>query len=115
MPLMKTSMKLQIPIALINPSLDEMQNCFTQVLNNIVETHKYISLWGSKKATLVEPDKIKPKNYHKFVSENKEVIRINMSLQGVMFLLQPDVTALLKVNNCILEKMKNLTHFFNFL
>lgn len=94
---MKTSMILQIPTALINPTLDEIQDCFTHVLNNIVDTHKYISMWGSKKSSLADADKIKTNNYYKYVSENKEVIRINMSLQGVMYLLQPDLNALYKV------------------
>lgn len=37
------------------------------------------------------------KNYYKIVSEHKEIVRILMSLQGVMYLLKPDVAKLLKV------------------
>lgn len=39
-----------------------------------------------------------PKNYYKAVSENKEIIRVYMSLQGVMYLLSPDVTSLIDVS-----------------
>lgn len=47
-PLMKTSMELQIPITLIKPSLDEIQSSFSQVLNNILDTHKGIVMWGQR-------------------------------------------------------------------
>lgn len=39
------------------------------------------------------------KNYYKSVSENKEIVRVYMSLQGVMYLLSPDVTSLLDVSH----------------
>lgn len=55
LPIMKTSMILIIPLATINPNLDEIQTQFSQVLNNILDTHKYISMWGQesvKKATI---------------------------------------------------------------
>lgn len=39
-------MVLQIPIAIINPNLDELQNIFSQILSNVLDTHKYISMWG---------------------------------------------------------------------
>lgn len=41
-------MELQIPIALINPNLDDIQSHFTQVLNCILDTHKYIVMWGQR-------------------------------------------------------------------
>lgn len=47
-PLMKTSMELQIPITLIKPNLDEIQSTFSQMLNNILETHKNIIMWGQR-------------------------------------------------------------------
>lgn len=47
-PLMMTSMELQIPITLINPNLDDIQSHFTQVLNCILDTHKYIVMWGQR-------------------------------------------------------------------
>lgn len=42
---------------------------------------------------------IKPYNYFKIVSENKEIVRIFMSLQGVMYLVNPDILNLLEVSN----------------
>lgn len=47
-PLMKTHMELQIPLTLINPNLDDIQSHFSQVLNNILDTHKYIVMWGQR-------------------------------------------------------------------
>lgn len=41
-------MVLQIPIAIIKPSLEELQNYFSQVLNCILDTYKYIAMWGQK-------------------------------------------------------------------
>lgn len=40
----------------------------------------------------------KHKNYYKIISENKEIVRVYMSLQGIMYLLNPDVNALLEVS-----------------
>nr|CAI5817756.1 unnamed protein product [Callosobruchus analis] len=99
-PLMKSSMILQIPLAIINPTLDEVQSIFSQVLNNILDTHKYICMWGqqpSRKSAMKKEkvDDIKAKNYHKIISENKEIVRIYMSLQGVLYMLQPDVVELI--------------------
>ncbi|KAG5868053.1 hypothetical protein JTB14_022256 [Gonioctena quinquepunctata] len=101
-PLMKSNMVLQIPAAKINPSLDEIQNFFSQVLTNILDTHKYVSMWGqekTKKSAMKRELRVaKPKasNYFKIISENKEIVRIFMSLQGVMYLVQPDVISLLE-------------------
>ncbi|KAJ8938536.1 hypothetical protein NQ318_016906 [Aromia moschata] len=100
-PLMKSNMILQIPLAIINPSLDEIQSHFAQVLNNVLETHKYIGMWGqlkTKSCMKFVEEEFKPKslNYFKTVSENKEVMRIYMSLQGVMYLVNPDIVALLE-------------------
>lgn len=47
-PLMQTNMELQIPITLINPNLDEIQSYFAQIINNILETHKAIVMWGQR-------------------------------------------------------------------
>ncbi|XP_050311595.1 dynein axonemal heavy chain 8 [Anthonomus grandis grandis] len=99
-PLMSTYMKLTIPIAIISPSLDEIQNHFSQVLQNILDVNKYIGLWGQEemKSALKTDDQLKPKakNYYKSVSENKEIVRVYMSLQGVLYLLNPDVASLLE-------------------
>lgn len=57
---MRTNMILQIPIATINPNLDEIQSHFSQVLNNILDTHKYISMWGQE--TVKKAIKIKKRN-----------------------------------------------------
>lgn len=103
-PIMKTQMDLQIPNAVINPSLDGIQHAFAQVINNIVNTHKYVYAWGQRDTILKGSlkhsdgdDQIAAKNYYKIVAENKEIIRIFLSLQGAMYLLKPDVVKLLKV------------------
>ncbi|KAJ3662197.1 hypothetical protein Zmor_006553 [Zophobas morio] len=111
-PVMKTNMELQIPIIVINPTLDEIQNYFTQVITNLQNTMKFVCMWGQrgtkKKAIREKPLKFKEvaqlvaktppadRNYYKIVTENKEIIRIFMSLQGVMYLLKPDVAKLLQ-------------------
>ncbi|XP_019756852.1 dynein axonemal heavy chain 8 [Dendroctonus ponderosae] len=98
-PLMCTSMILQIPLATISPNLDDIQNHFSQVLQNILDINKYIPLWGQREIKTAlkgeEVLRIQNQNYYKSVSENKEIVRVYMSLQGVMYLLSPDVTSLL--------------------
>lgn len=47
-PLMHTSMILQIPVATIKPNLDEIQNAFSQVLQSVLDIHKYIGLWAQE-------------------------------------------------------------------
>lgn len=59
-------MELQIPITLIKPNLDEIQSSFSQVLNNILDTHKAIVLWGQRDA------KKKRKNSLKFASSGEK-------------------------------------------
>lgn len=49
--MIKTWMELQIPIAKINPNLDEIGNYYIQLLNNILDTHKYIIMWGQRGST----------------------------------------------------------------
>lgn len=101
-PLMKTRMELQIPITLIKPNLDEIQSTFSQILNNILDTHKHIVMWGQRntkrkqKGTLAFTE-LQLRNYFKTVSDHKEIVRIFMGLQGAMYLLKPDVIRLLQV------------------
>lgn len=122
---MKTNMILQIPLTLINPSLDEMQNIFAQVLNLILECSKHIVMWGqtprkseaSKSLKFKKPGKISPNKcivfslmiilideslytYYKTIVEHKEIVRIYTGLQGAMYLLKPDVIRLLEVCYC---------------
>jgi hypothetical protein len=62
-PIMKTNMELQIPIIVINPTLDEIQNFFTQVITNLLGTMKFVCMWGQrgtkKKAPRDKPLKFK--------------------------------------------------------
>lgn len=76
-PLMKTSMELQIPITLIKPSLDEIQSSFSQVLNNILDTHKGIVMWGQR-----DGKKKKAANLT-FASDGKIII-LNMSFGYIL-------------------------------
>ncbi|KAK5645861.1 hypothetical protein RI129_004325 [Pyrocoelia pectoralis] len=82
-PMMLTKMELQIPIAVTNPTLDEVQSNFSQILEGILSIHEEIPMWGLL-------------NYHKLIAEQKEVVRVFMGLQGAMYLLKPDVKKLLK-------------------
>ncbi|XP_044760955.1 dynein axonemal heavy chain 8-like isoform X2 [Coccinella septempunctata] len=108
-PMMRTKMQLQIPNTVINPDLTVIQSMFAQVVANVLECNKYIHLWGQRGVT---PQKVSLKlrkintdpsappkpvvmNYYKQVAENKEVIRLYMSLQGAMFLVKPDVASVL--------------------
>ncbi|XP_017775151.1 PREDICTED: dynein heavy chain 8, axonemal [Nicrophorus vespilloides] len=105
-PIMKTNMELHIPTNMINPELDEIQNFFTLVLNNIIDTHTEIIQWGQRYAhkkktfNIVEGDKNHTSsgysNYYQTVSEHKEIVRLFMGLQGAMYLLKPDVLKLLE-------------------
>lgn len=42
--------------------------------------------------------KIYELNYYKIVAEHKEIVRIVMGLQGVLYMLRPDVQLLLGVS-----------------
>lgn len=42
-------MILQIPITVIKPNVEEILSYFSQVLSNILDTHKYINMWGQEK------------------------------------------------------------------
>ncbi|KRT82784.1 hypothetical protein AMK59_4319, partial [Oryctes borbonicus] len=107
-PLMTTCMELQIPLTLINPNLDEIQSYFAQVLNNITDMTKDVTMWGqrnlnkkdTRRRTLrfneTDDKEDSMKNYYKSVSEHKEIIRMFMGLQGAMFMLKPDVVKLLE-------------------
>ncbi|KAK9891390.1 hypothetical protein WA026_014631 [Henosepilachna vigintioctopunctata] len=108
-PMMRTKMQLQIPNNVINPDLNVIQSIFAQVIANVLESNRYIHLWGQRGTA--PPKTLKPKrkdsdtsmapkpvelNYYKQVTENKEVVRLYMSLQGVAYLVRPDVELLLK-------------------
>lgn len=112
-PMMKTELELHIPITVIIPTLDEIQSHFSQVLNNILDSHKEIVLWGPRHATsgkhleqpkkTVQNNEVNPyvtsagyPNYYKTVSEHKEIVRMYMSLQGAMYLLKPDMAKFLE-------------------
>lgn len=101
--LMKTNMELQIPFIIINPNLEEINNYYIQVLNNVINTHKDISLWGQRggakphnpgeSITVVDPNL----NYYKVVSEHKEIVRMYMGLQDCIYFLKPDMQTFLEV------------------
>ncbi|XP_022920277.2 dynein axonemal heavy chain 8 [Onthophagus taurus] len=106
-PLMTTYMELQIPLTKINPNLEEIQSYFAQVLSNIIESTKDITMWGqrnmNKKDTrkrgaikFEEDSDDTLRNYYKSVSEHKEIVRMFMGLQGAMYMLKPDVAKLLE-------------------
>ncbi|CAG9855812.1 unnamed protein product [Phyllotreta striolata] len=100
-PIMVTHMILQIPTNSINPTLEEMQAAFSRTLSAVLETHQYITLWGHVKKSVIKQTKkveeeVKVNNYHKLVTENKDIIRVNMSLNGVINFLNDDIEAVLK-------------------
>lgn len=45
---MVTSMELQIPINKINPTLEEIGHYYVQLLNNVLDTHRNIIMWGQR-------------------------------------------------------------------
>uniref|UniRef100_A0A6P7H2C1 Dynein heavy chain 5, axonemal-like n=1 Tax=Diabrotica virgifera virgifera TaxID=50390 RepID=A0A6P7H2C1_DIAVI len=47
-PLMTTSMILQIPFNTVNPSLEQISNYFSQVLTVVLDTHKFVQMWGQE-------------------------------------------------------------------
>lgn len=69
-PLMTTSMELQIPLTLINPNLDEIQSYFAQVLNNITDMTKDITMWGQR-------------NLNKKDTRRRALIRFNSIGSGI--------------------------------
>ncbi|KAK9893078.1 hypothetical protein WA026_023570 [Henosepilachna vigintioctopunctata] len=98
-PIFKTYLELRIPNLVLNPTLDEIENNFGLVVKNILEANMHIPVWGQKRE-LVLPNQtddqglkfqVQASNYYKIVTEHKEVVRAFMSLQGTMYLLQPDI------------------------
>ncbi|KAK4886462.1 hypothetical protein RN001_002733 [Aquatica leii] len=92
--LMKTKLELRIPIAVINPSLNEMQSDFSNILESILLFSKSIPMWGQGVEIPIKED-IEFLNYYKSVAEHKDVVRTYMRLQGVMYMLKPDIDKLL--------------------
>lgn len=46
--LMFTDFVLQIPNIIIQPTIEELQSHFGQVITNLIETHKGIVMWGQR-------------------------------------------------------------------
>lgn len=46
--LLLTNMILQIPLSLIIPSIEEIHSHYSQVLNNIINSHKNVVMWGQR-------------------------------------------------------------------
>lgn len=46
--LMFTDFVLQIPNIVIQPTIEELQSHFGQVITNLIETHKGIIMWGQR-------------------------------------------------------------------
>lgn len=58
-PLFLTNMELAMPSCIINPSIGEIQRCFSNVIHNVVETQYGITTWG-KQAKTLERQRHKP-------------------------------------------------------
>ncbi|KAF5281562.1 hypothetical protein FQA39_LY05097 [Lamprigera yunnana] len=91
-PIFQTKMELHIPVAVINPSLDEIHTQFMIMLDNLLLIHKEIPLWGQGEINM-EDNFL---NYYKLVSEQKEVVRVHMGLQSAIYFFKSDVNKLLE-------------------
>ncbi|KAG7190763.1 hypothetical protein KM043_006835 [Ampulex compressa] len=101
--IMLTEFILQIPNIIIVPSIEELQHYFGKVIQNVLDTHKNVVMWGQRyspkselKASVDNVDKTLLRNYYHSVSDHKEIIRSAMSLQGAILVLKDDVS---KVGN----------------
>ncbi|XP_045464438.1 dynein axonemal heavy chain 8-like isoform X2 [Harmonia axyridis] len=103
-PVVKTYLELRIPTIVLDPTLDRIETIFKNVIANIMETNLYYSLWGQRREFIYDTDAgkdsnlqiiIPEENYHKMVTENKEIVRVFMSLQGIISLLQPDIKTII--------------------
>ncbi|KAF5272454.1 hypothetical protein FQR65_LT04922 [Abscondita terminalis] len=91
-PMLRTKMKLHIPTAIIEPNLNDIQRHFFNILENILNVHKDIQIWGH-----TEPDEEGSiPNYYRSVSEHKEVVRAYMNIQSVSYLLTPGLNKLIQ-------------------
>lgn len=91
-PIMMTYFVLQIPNIIIIPSIEELQNNFSKVITNIIETHKKIFMWGQRYSTDTRAKPLgnrKLKYYKKkFKIDNKyEILIINMKLAKLIHFL----------------------------
>ncbi|GBP33368.1 Dynein heavy chain 5, axonemal [Eumeta japonica] len=116
-PLISVMMYIEIPRVLLKPTLEEIQTSFTQVvLNCILNIHRNVFMWGQQqqihemqqKFQLLAPSGSQVsarststlygiKSYFRMVSDNKDIVRSVMALQGVMFMYKPDIDNLIKV------------------
>nr|CAD7567573.1 unnamed protein product [Timema californicum] len=108
LPIFSTYLVVKIPQIVVEPTLEDIQQHFAQGVTNIIDTHKSIILWGerAKEKPRTLPfvgsdeevhevkDSTKLQNYHRLVSEHKEVTRGMMILHGTILLLKPDVEAI---------------------
>nr|CAD7399062.1 unnamed protein product [Timema poppensis] len=112
LPIFSTYLVVKIPQIVVEPTLEDIQQHFAQGVTNIIDTHKSIILWGerAKEKPRTLPfvgsdeevhevkDSTKLQNYHRLVSEHKEVTRGMMILHGTILLLKPDVEAIRNVH-----------------
>ncbi|XP_022821404.1 dynein heavy chain 8, axonemal-like [Spodoptera litura] len=111
-PLMLTHMQLKIPRILIEPTLEQIQTSFSQVvLNCIMDIHRNVFMWGQQEqikkeelaGTLVQMSNSRSisnlggvRNYFRMVSEHKDIVRSVMALQGMMYMYKLDIEKRLK-------------------
>lgn len=102
-PLFKASIELRIPSFVFLPSMKAIQDHFSAVLLNIIETHYAIDTWG-KQAKTEERKTRKPlldeirseRNFFRIISEHKEVLRYKISFDNGVLQLEPKVNSILK-------------------
>ena len=98
-PVFKASATLAIPSIVMKPSLEDIQNTISTVVQTILGTHKSVYLWGQTRSTESGEDTLDPanqalaksskgnvlaaapqtkqlKSFHRLVVENKEVAKL---------------------------------------
>ncbi|XP_051153326.1 dynein axonemal heavy chain 8 isoform X1 [Leptopilina boulardi] len=101
-PLFLTQFILEIPQIIMLPSIEELQQFFSNVIINIVGINKEIIMWGQRnflKEQYYEDESDNEenlKNYYEIIADHREIIRSMLNLQGSISILKDDVSLLIK-------------------
>ena len=127
-PVFSMQVTLAIPSIVVKPGLEDVQATVCEAVQVILAVHKQIPQWGPAEA--VEPastfagqtlaaasqmlgaasqqmvgseKKMEPRNFHKMVSENKEVIKLITTLSSIVNAAKKPVTESFDKFNCYQE------------
>lgn len=100
--LLSAKLELKIPDFILKPDIFEINEYYTLVLNNIIETHIAVSTWGQQ-AKIPEREFHRQllseirhqRNWKNIISDHKDVSRYRISFDDGVMQLQPEINKML--------------------